>query len=156
MAVEIERKYLVIKDRLPELSNGERIVQSYIPTTNHSTVRIRLSGASAFLTLKGPTHGISRAEFEYPIPATDAHEMLTRLCAPGVIEKQRYKILHDGMVWELDVFEGINKGLILAEIELISETQAFTLPDWVGAEVSADLRFSNRALMDSPWPEWGK
>jgi CYTH domain-containing protein len=156
MAIEIERKYLVIRDKLPPLNKGELIFQSYIPTANHSTVRIRLCGAAAFLTLKGPTHGISRAEFEYPIPATDAHEMLTRLCAPGAIEKHRYQILHDGMVWEIDVFAGANEGLILAEIELNSETQTFTLPNWIGAEVSSDIRYSNQALMKSPWPKWKK
>jgi len=156
MAVEIERKYLVVHDQLPPLKKGELIFQSYIPTANNSTVRIRLCGTQAYLTLKGPTHGISRAEFEYPIPATDAHEMLTRLCAPGAIEKHRYKVLHDGMVWEIDVFEGVNKGLIIAEIELSSETQRFTLPPWIGAEVSADSRYSNQALMKSPWPKWGR
>lgn len=156
MAVEIERKYLVIHDKLPSLEKGELIFQSYIPTANHSTVRIRLCGTQAFLTLKGPMQGISRAEFEYPIPSTDAHEMLTRLCAPGTIEKHRYQVLHDGMVWEIDVFAGANKGLIIAEIELDSETQVFTLPDWIGAEVSADIRYSNQALMKSPWPKWKK
>jgi len=154
MAVEIERKYLVIHDKLPPLEKGELIVQSYIPTLNNSTVRVRLYGTTAFLTLKGPTQGISRAEFEYPIPASDAHEMLTQVCAPGAIEKHRYKVLNDGMVWEIDVFEGLNKGLILAEIELETETQAYTIPDWIGADVSADIRYSNQSLMKSPWPSW--
>jgi len=154
MAVEIERKYLVIPEKLPPLHDGELIFQSYVPTTNSSTVRVRLCGANAFLTLKGPTHGISRAEFEYPIPAADAHDMLTRLCSPGAIEKTRYKVLNDGMVWEIDVFAGGNEGLILAEIELESETQAFKLPDWIGAEVSAELRYSNLALMKTPWSTW--
>ena len=82
--------------------------------------------------------------------------MLTSLCAPGAIEKHRYKLLHDGMIWEVDVFMGSNKGLILAEIELSSETQSFTLPNWIGAEVSADIRYSNQALMRSPWPKWNQ
>lgn len=154
MAVEIERKYLVIQDKLPPLHDGELIFQSYVPTTNSSTVRVRLCGAAAFLTLKGPTHGISRAEFEYPIPPADAHDMLTRLCSPGAIEKTRYKVLNDGMIWEIDVFAGVNKGLILAEIELESETQPFKLPEWIGAEVSADLRYSNQSLMKTPWSKW--
>ena len=89
MAVEIERKYLVIPEKLPPLHNGELIFQSYVPTANKSTVRIRLCGSDAFLTLKGPTQGISRAEFEYPIPPADAHDMLTSLCSPGTIEKTR-------------------------------------------------------------------
>ena len=154
MAVEIERKYLVIPEKLPPLHDGELIFQSYVPTANSSTVRVRLCGANAFLTLKGPTHGISRAEFEYSIPAADAHDMLTRLCAPGAIEKTRYKVLNDGMVWEIDVFAGVNHGLIIAELELDSETQAFKLPEWAGAEVSADLRYSNQALMTTPWSTW--
>lgn len=154
MAVEIERKYLVIPEKLPALHDGELIFQSYVPTANSSTVRVRLCGSNAFLTLKGPTHGISRAEFEYPIPPADAHEMLTRLCSPGAIEKSRYKVLNDGMVWEIDVFAGVNKGLIIAEIELESETQAFKLPNWIGAEVSADMRYSNLALMKTPWSTW--
>lgn len=154
MAVEIERKYLVIPEKLPPLHNGELIFQSYVPTSNKSTVRIRLCGSDAFLTLKGPTQGISRAEFEYPIPPADAHDMLTSLCSPGTIEKTRYKVLNDGMVWEIDVFAGINHGLVLAEIELESETQAFRLPGWIGAEVSADLRYSNQSLMKAPWPTW--
>lgn len=154
MAVEIERKYLVIPEKLPPLHSGELMLQSYLPTVNKSTVRIRLCGTRAFLTLKGPTQGISRAEFEYPIPPADAHDMLTSLCSPGVIEKTRYKVLHDGMIWEIDVFAGINQGLIVAEIELESESQAFTLPVWAGAEVSADLRYSNLSLMKAPWPTW--
>lgn len=154
MAVEIERKFLVLKEKLPPLHNGELIFQSYVPTSNNSTVRVRLCGATAFLTLKGPTHGISRAEFEYPIPAVDAHEMLTRLCSPGAIEKTRYKVLNDGMIWEIDVFAGVNSGLIVAEIELESETQQFKRPEWVGAEVSADMRYSNQALMSTPWSTW--
>lgn len=154
MAVEIERKFLVIKEKLPYLHDGELILQSYVPTSNNSTVRVRLCGDTAFLTLKGPTHGISRAEFEYPIPAADAHDMLTRLCSPGAIEKTRYQVLNDGMIWEIDVFAGVNTGLIVAEIELESETQQFKPPEWVGAEVSADMRYSNQALMMTPWSTW--
>lgn len=156
MAVEIERKYLVIPEKLPSLHDGELILQSYVPTKNDSTVRVRLCGASAFVTLKGPMQGISRAEFEYPIPPADAHDMLTSLCSPGAIEKTRYKVLNNGMVWEIDVFAGTNNGLILAEIELESEAQAFNLPDWAGAEVSTDLRYSNQALMQTPWSTWQK
>ncbi len=154
MAIEIERKYRVHEDRLPPLGIGERIVQAYIPTANRSTVRIRLCGENAFLTLKGPTVGIRRAEFEYAIAREDATAMLESLCGPERIEKTRYRLQHDGMVWELDVFEGRNKGLLLAEIELPHEDHAFTLPSWVGEEVSADLRYANQALMRTPWPEW--
>ncbi|MCB1649560.1 MAG: CYTH domain-containing protein [Pseudomonadales bacterium] len=154
MAIEIERKYLVIADRLPPLHNGERIVQAYIPTANRSTVRVRLCDARAYLTLKGPSQGISRAEFEYHIPLADAQDILAGLCGPERIEKTRYDLMYQGMHWEVDVFEGANAGLILAEIELPSETTPYELPGWVGADVSADLRYSNQALMSAPWPQW--
>lgn len=154
MAIEIERKFLVIAERLPRLQHGERIVQAYIPTANRSTVRVRLCDARAYLTLKGPIEGISRSEFEYHIPLEDAQQILAELCAPQRIEKTRYNLMHRGKVWEVDVFEGANKGLILAEIELPSETTDFELPTWVGTEVSADLRYSNQALMQAPWPQW--
>lgn len=154
MAIEIERKYLVIADRLPRLQHGERIVQAYIPTANRSTVRVRLCDARAYLTLKGPNEGISRSEFEYHIPLEDAQEILAGLCAPQRIEKTRYNLMHKGMLWEVDVFEGANAGLMLAEIELPSEATEFETPGWVGTEVSSDLRYSNQALMRAPWPLW--
>lgn len=154
MAIEIEHKYLVIPARLPPLEQGQRIVQGYIPTANRSTVRIRLCDTQAYLTLKGPSQGISRAEFEYAIPMADAEHMLAQLCGPEVIVKTRYPLWHAGMLWELDVFAGANTGLILAEIELPTEDTEFALPDWAGAQVSSDLRYSNQALMHTPWPSW--
>lgn len=154
MAVEIERKFLVRPDRLPALVNGQRIVQGYIATADRTTVRVRLSDQQAWLTLKGRTTGISRAEFEYPIPAADARQMLDQLCGGGRVEKTRYCIDDDGLTWELDVFEGSNSGLIVAELELSSETQAFERPAWVGEEVSHDPRYTNLALMLHPYTLW--
>lgn len=154
MAVEIERKFLVHPDRLPSLVGGQRIVQGYIATADRTTVRIRLSDQQAWLTLKGLTTGISRAEFEYPIPAADARQMLDQLCSGGVVEKTRYRIEHEGLTWELDVFEGSNCGLIVAELELSSETQAFALPVWASEEVSHDPRYTNLALMLRPYQQW--
>jgi len=154
MAVEIERKFLVYSDRLPALADGQRIVQGYIPTADRTTVRVRLSDQQAWLTLKGRTTGISRPEFEYPIPATDARQILEQLCSGGLVEKTRYRIEHDGLTWELDIFEGSNSGLIVAELELSSEAQQFSQPAWVGEEVSHDPRYTNLALMLNPYLQW--
>jgi len=154
MAVEIERKFLVHRDRLPALPAGETICQGYIPALDRITVRVRIRAARAWLTLKGPTTGISRSEFEYEIPVEDAKAILTQLCQPGAIEKTRHEIEHDGMRWELDVFAEANAGLMIAELELQDESQPFTLPDWVAEEVSADPRYSNQALLQNPWKRW--
>lgn len=161
MAIEIERKFLVRRESLPALPAGDSICQGYIQTLNRTTVRVRLRGDQAFLTLKGPANGISRSEFEYPIPVADAIQILEQLCTSEnpaqekTIEKTRYEIPHDDMTWELDIFSGNNAGLIVAEIELSSERQVFSLPDWVGEEVSSDLRYSNLALMQNPFSTWG-
>ncbi len=154
MAVEIERKFLVRQDRLPALPAGTRLCQGYIPTLNRTTVRIRLSGPRAFLTLKGPSTGLSRSEFEYEIPAQDAQQMIDQLCTGGTVDKMRYEIEHAGMVWELDIFAGENSGLIVAEIELQHEDQPFAKPDWIAEEVSADPRYSNFALLQTPFSRW--
>lgn len=154
MAIEIERKFLVNQDRLPSLAQGTRICQAYIPTSNCTTVRVRLSGERAFITLKGPSVGVSRAEFEYEIPPADAQQMIDQLCSGGAIDKVRHEILHEGMLWELDIFSGENSGLIVAEIELTDETQQFAVPDWIDREVSSDPRYSNFALMQNPYSHW--
>lgn len=154
MAIEIERKFLVYPDLLPVLPAGERIIQGYIPTIDRTTVRVRLSGQQAWLTLKGKTTGISRTEFEYPIPAADAGQILDQLCSGGIVEKTRYCIEHNSLIWELDIFEGDNSGLIVAELELNDEAQAFHPPEWVGEEISHDPRYSNLALMLNPYHNW--
>lgn len=154
MAIEIERKFLVHRDRLPPLCAGTRICQAYIPTTNRTTVRIRLSGDTAFITLKGPSVGVRRSEFEYPIPSLDARQMIDELCSGGAIVKVRHELMHAGMLWEVDIFEGENAGLIVAEIELVEEAQSFALPDWIDCEVSSDPRYSNLALMLNPYCRW--
>lgn len=154
MAIEIERKFLVHRDRLPPLGVGTRICQAYIPTLNRVTVRVRLSGTQAFITLKGPSVGVSRSEFEYEIPPADAQQMIEQLCSGGAIDKVRHEILHAGMLWELDIFSGDNSGLIVAEIELTDEAQQFALPEWIDCEVSADPRYSNSALVQNPFSRW--
>ena len=154
MAIEIERKYLVQRDRLPTLNDGTLIQQAYIPTTNGTTVRVRLAGQRALLTLKTPTVNLTRREYEFPIPVADAREMLNEVCSVSLVEKQRYLVKHAGLTWEIDVFEGRNDGLIVAEVEIEREDQPIELPDWVGEEVSHDPKYSNYALSAYPYSSW--
>lgn len=154
MGVEIECKFLIDKTKLPTLKNGYAIKQGYIQTADHTTVRIRIRDKEAFLTIKGKSRGASRLEFEYPIPLKDAEEMLTNLCQSSHIEKTRYLVEHEGHTWEIDVFEGSNKGLIVAEIELESENEDFSLPEWVSEEVTHDTRYFNSNLIERPYTDW--
>ncbi len=153
MAQEIERKFLVDAAKLPPLPAPQIIKQGYIPTQN-ATVRIRISNDKAFLTLKGRTTGLRRSEFEYPIPLEDAEAMLDELCMQPYIDKKRYLIDVSGHTWELDIFEGENEGLIVAEIELESEDEAFERPEWVTEEVSEDPRYRNAYLVKNPFMKW--
>ena len=153
MAKEIERKFLVHAEKLPPLPAAHIIKQGYVPT-NGTTVRIRISNEQAFLTLKGKATGLTRSEFEYAIPLSDAQAMLDELCTTPYIAKRRYLINHAGHTWELDIFEGENQGLIVAEIELESEDEAFEKPAWVAAEVSDDPRYRNAYLVTHPFSQW--
>ena len=153
MVKEIERKFLVATGKLPTLPKGHVIKQGYIPTQG-ITVRARISDDKAFLTLKGRATGLSRSEFEYPIPVEDAQQILNELCAHPLIEKTRYLIPHGEHTWELDIFEGDNQGLIVAEIELSSENEAFELPNWVREEVSHDTKYRNSNLRAHPFCKW--
>lgn len=152
MGVEIERKYLVT-------GNGWKTVepvnlrQGYLNTDKSRTVRVRIAGPDAFLTVKGLTAGISRAEFEYAIPLEDAQALLL-LCSDSIIEKRRYVITVGELVWEVDEFYGANEGLLVAEVELSSETQSVPLPEWVGNEVSSDPRYYNSSLALNPFTSW--
>ncbi|MEZ5490622.1 MAG: CYTH domain-containing protein [Gammaproteobacteria bacterium] len=154
MAIEIERKFLVKVDRLPRLENGLRIVQAYIPTANGTTVRVRLAGEKAYLGVKSVASGISRREYEYAIPMEDAQEMLREVCLAAAIEKQRFFFPQGEVTWEIDVFNGENNGLIVAEVELQSEGQLLTLPDWIAEEVTMDPRFGNHSLARNPYSTW--
>lgn len=154
MAIEIEHKFLVHKSLLPKLENGYVIQQGYIQTTGLNTVRVRIRDTEAFLTLKSSSDGATRLEYEYPIPLSDAQEMLTYLCQKPFIDKTRYLIEHEGHTWELDIFEGENKGLIVAEIELSSEEETFSLPEWVDEEVTEDKRYANANLIQTPYSQW--
>jgi adenylate cyclase len=154
MGQEIERKFLVTCDSWRTQASGQRLCQGYIPTQDTRTVRVRVSGTQGYLTLKGPAVGMVRSEFEYPIPLEDAETILSTLCHPPLIEKIRYRIPIDDVVWEVDEFLGANAGLILAEVELVSLDQTITLPDWVGEEVTYDQRYSNSNLARHPFTAW--
>lgn len=154
MATEIERKFLVKSDEWRTLATGTLYRQGYLSTKKGCTVRVRLVGNQGYLTIKGLTQGFSRAEYEYPIPAADAQEMLDNLCDRPLIEKTRYKIEYAGLIWEVDEFAGENQGLIIAEVELIDENHSFELPDWIGQEVSDDPRYYNANLVQHPFSQW--
>lgn len=154
MATEIERKFLVVSDQWRHLAAGTRYRQGYLASETGKTVRVRIAGEQAFLTIKGITQGLARPEFEYPIPLEDAQTMLDTLCELPLIEKVRYKIPWQGLLWEVDEFEGENQGLILAEVELTEASQQVTLPDWIGLEVSEDPRYYNSNLSQYPFRRW--
>jgi CYTH domain-containing protein len=156
MTTEIERKYLVQFEAWQEAKVSAKythISQAYLSLEAERTVRIRIKKESAFLTIKGKTQGISRLEFEYPIPLNDGLELL-KICQGSIIEKKRYIFHFDKLIWEVDEFEGDNAGLIVAEVELESEDQAFTLPPWIKEEVSDDNRYYNANLVKHPFKDW--
>jgi len=154
MALEIERKFLVIDDSWkPQVVRSHVLKQGYLASSPGPTIRIRTSDESAFLTIKGKTIGFSRVEFEYEVPMEEALDLL-KLSANTPIEKTRYIIKADGHVWEIDVFEGANQGLVLAEVELRSEDEQVVLPSWIGSEVSHDSRYFNSYLSQNPFNEW--
>jgi adenylate cyclase len=154
MGTEIERKFLVKKDVWLPKNKGDLYRQGYLSSAKERIVRLRVAGDKGFLTVKGLTEGFSRLEFEYEIPKEDADQMLDRLCERPLIEKIRYREEYQGLNWEIDVFEGDNEGLIMAEVELESETQEFPLPHWIGEEVSEDPRYFNVNLVKNPFKKW--
>lgn len=156
MGLEIERKFLVVSEAWREaMIDQTEILQGYL-VDGALTVRARLKGERAFLTLKGETQGLSRAEFEYEIPPQDAREMLSTLAVLPIIEKIRHRVRHAGHIWEVDVFAGENRGLVMAELELVSEDEPFERPDWIGQEVSHDPRYRNRNLAEHPFNQWAE
>jgi len=152
MGTEIERKFLVEGSDWRQ-GKPVRLTQCYLNRDKHRTVRIRIAGEEAFLTVKSVTQGATRAEFEYPIPVADAEQMLKFSDGP-LIEKDRHVVVLDGCRWEVDEFHGDNAGLIMAEIELTSEDQPFSRPPWLGREVTHDRRFYNSNLAAHPYKEW--
>lgn len=156
MAEEIERKFLV--DRLdwqsgPGVVDAQDIEQGYLCADKEKSVRVRIRGGDATLTIKGPTKGITRMEFEYPLSIDDATSLL-ELCGDTRVSKRRYDVRFEGSDWEVDVFSGNNEGLVVAEIELENAGEDFAKPSWIGREVSDDPRYYNSNLAQKPYSEW--
>ena len=151
--MEIERKYLVTGGGWDDGSPGVRMAQGYLTLDPDRSVRVRLAGDQAWITVKGRTQGISRVEYEYAIPAEDARGLLA-MCLPSVIDKTRHRIQFAGHLWEVDVFHGDNDGLVMAEVELDDEAIIPPLPPWVGDEVSGDTRYFNVNLATFPFREF--
>lgn len=159
MAIEIERKFLVVehlwhefKKQLPE---GDYFRQGYLSIEPKKTIRVRQTSQHGFLTIKGKTDGLSRQEFEYQIPKEDAANLLDQF-AFSELSKIRFRLVHAGNLWEVDEFLGENEGLILAEIELEDEQVSFEVPEWIGQEVSFDKRYFNSNLTLNPYSKWRK
>ena len=154
MPQEIERKFLLKNDSWRVEGSGTLYRQGYLSTVSERTVRIRLINDQGFLTIKGIPVGARRAEYEYEIPAGEASEMLDNLCEHPLIEKTRYRVEYQDLVWEIDEFKGDNAGLNIAEVELEDENQAVHMPDWVGEEVTGDPRYYNDNLTANPYSQW--
>ena len=154
MGEEIERKFLVSGELWRETAEGARYRQGFLSTEPERTVRVRVAGRRGSITVKGKNIGARRAEFEYEIPVADAERMLDTLCKRPLIEKVRYTLAIGPHTWEIDVFEGDNAGLVVAEIELRREDEPFERPEWVGDEVTDDPRYFNSNLIAHPFSEW--
>lgn len=166
MAKEIERKFLVHKNWKKLVSTENHLLetisikQGYISTESGRSVRVRLSTTNCvhtgYITIKGPTKGITKPEFEYEIPVSDAKEMLKTMCTGDIVDKTRYvyDTGDDNLSWEIDVFSGKNKGLVVAEIELQRPRQRFPIPSWLGVEVTKEKRYTNLNLSKNPYKLW--
>ena len=154
MGVEIERKFLLIGDAWRTLGAPVLLRQGYLSSDPERTVRVRTEGDTGTMTIKGRSVGATRGEWEYEIPLADANELLDRLCEKPLVEKYRRRIDFAGHLWEVDEFIGVNQGLVVAEIELASEDEAFDKPDWIGAEVTGERRYFNSSLIRQPYCSW--
>lgn len=155
MAIEIERKFLVKSDAWRgQVESRELMRQGYLTGGSRCSIRARVAGDQAWLNIKAKRSGMTRLEFEYPIPVTDADQILNELCNGPLLEKYRHRISVGSLVWEVDEFLGSNAGLIVAEIELPTETTEFARPDWLGEEVTEDERYYNFNLAQKPYREW--
>jgi adenylate cyclase len=154
MGLEIERKFLIKNDAWKTAAdNGTKIEQGYLNSNKERTVRVRIYGDAGFLTVKGKNNKLTRQEFEYNIPLVDAQELL-KLCEKPLIEKTRYLIKENNHSWEIDIFEGENKGLEIAEIEIEKEKEEINYPDWLGKEVSNESKYYNSSLILRPYCKW--
>ncbi|MDE2490347.1 MAG: CYTH domain-containing protein [Elusimicrobia bacterium] len=156
MGREIERKFLVAGDGWRGRGTSSRLRQGYLCASKERSVRVRLEGRAGTLTVKGPSRGAARDEYEYRIPARDAAELLERHCLQPLIDKTRTRLRWKGLVWEIDEFRGDNRGLIVAEVELPRADRAVELPPWAGAEVTGDPRYLNASLLRRPYRLWGR
>jgi adenylate cyclase len=154
--IECERRFLVANDGWRCDADGAQIIrQGYLTSSDGLTVRVRLVGEQAFLTIKTPHHGISRAEFEYEIPLDHGSFLIEKACPPQTLEKIRHEVQVEGFSWTVDEFSGLNHGLILAEIELDHADHPLPLPSWIGAEVTSATQFHNSYLSRHPYSQWG-
>ena len=155
MAIEIEHKFLVKAAEWAKVSTDKsaEIRQGYLQTDPNKTIRVRTKGSQGFITIKGKAVGASRLEFEYEIPVEDANELLDKFCS-NLIEKIRHYVVYDNKTWEVDVFTGLNAGLIVAEIELTSEEETYPLPSWVSDNVTSEMKYANSNLAILPFCEW--
>lgn len=154
MGLEIERKFLVVKENWTIKTGGTPYMQAYILSSDKKVVRVRLEGNTAKLTIKAEVSDMTRREYEYTIPKEDALEMLEEVCDSNKVIKKRFHVKVGGKIWDVDFFEGRNQGLAVAEIELESEQEDFEMPDWAGEEVTKDRRYYNAALAKHPFSEW--
>lgn len=155
MAQEIERKFLVAGEFKSLAKKATRITQGYLSSVPERTVRVRIKGEKGFITIKGigSTSGASRYEWEKEIPVAEVEELL-KICEPGVIDKTRYLVEAGEHTYEVDEFYGDNEGLVVAEVELSSEEEAFVKPEWLGEEVTGDVKYYNSMLMKNPYKNW--
>lgn len=156
MAIEIERKFLVLNDTYKQQAiKKQRITQGYLSTDTERTVRVRIKGEQGFITIKGQGNasGASRFEWEKEIPVHEVNELL-ELCKAGIIDKTRYEVMSGKHVFEVDEFYGDNAGLVVAEVELDSEEEAFDKPDWLADEVTGDNKYYNASIMLNPYKNW--
>ncbi len=155
MAIEIEYKFLLANDGWREhVSHSVIYKQGYLSSQATSSIRVRISDKQAWINIKSATIGTQRSEYEYEIPLADAHEILNNLCLKPVIEKTRHFVTHKKHLWEIDEFDGENRGLIVAEIELDALDEIFAKPDWIGEEVTQDVRYYNNNLAKNPYSTW--
>jgi adenylate cyclase len=155
MAVEIERKFRVIDDAWrASISSSTLLRQGYLANTARASIRVRLAGEQGWLSVKAMTPGRARAEYEAAISVADTNEMLATLCEGPLVEKWRHIVPHAGNHWEIDEFLGENSGLVIAELELESVQQSFARPDWLGVEVTDELRYFNFRLSQEPYCRW--
>ncbi len=155
MAIEIEHKFLLANNNWREhITHSVKYRQGYLSSQATSSIRVRISDDHAWLNIKSATIGTHRHEYEYEIPLQDANEIINDLCRKPIIEKTRHFVIHDGNTWEIDEFDGDNRGLIIAEIELSEIGKTFSKPSWLGDEVTHDLRYYNNNLAIYPYSEW--